>query len=117
MGRRDGEILQNHRIYLLIYRWALRMHPNKSKSWVVNKYFGHRDSKLGAWHFYGYTPIGRQKVKVYLSSMASIPIRRHVKIKCDANPYDPEYDEYFKKRREQKTPRNLWQDVLLPTAL
>ena len=71
---------------------------------------------MGNWNFFGYTTVGEQKVKIFLSSMASIPIKRHIKIRGDANPYDPVYDDYFKKRREQKAPRNHWHDTL-PTAL
>jgi RNA-directed DNA polymerase len=106
----------DHRIFELLYRWAMRRHPNKSKTWVVDKYFSRCDRNMGNWNFYGYTTVGEQKVKIFLSEMASIPIKRHIKIRGDANPYDPAYDEYFKKRREQKTPRNHWHDTL-PTAL
>jgi RNA-directed DNA polymerase len=31
--------------------------------------------------------------------MASIPIRRHVKIRGDANPYDPQQAGYLAERR------------------
>jgi len=30
--------------------------------------------------------------------MIDTPIRRHIKIKANANPYDPHWHEYFKKR-------------------
>ncbi len=30
----------DHYVWHLTYRWARRMHPNKSKSWVVARYFG-----------------------------------------------------------------------------
>jgi RNA-directed DNA polymerase len=32
-----------------------------------------------------------------------IGIVRHIKIRGDANPFDPKYDEYFRKRRFSKT--------------
>jgi RNA-directed DNA polymerase len=32
---------------------------------------------------------------------ASIPIRRHVKIRTKANPYDPAWGEYFTARKKQ----------------
>ncbi len=32
---------------------------------------------------------------VTLFRMASIPIRRHVKVCGDANPYDPQHADYF----------------------
>ena len=63
---------------------------------------------MSSWNFFGYTTVGEQKVKVFLSHMMSIPIKRHAKIIGEANPYDPAYDEYFHKRRNKKVPRNHW---------
>ena len=35
------------------------------------------------------------------------PIRRHTKIRGDANPYDPEDEQYFERRQDLKMERNL----------
>jgi len=32
--------------------------------------------------------------------MADIPVRYHTKIRSEANPYDMQYDDYFKLRAE-----------------
>ncbi|MGD9211420.1 MAG: hypothetical protein PVI90_11615 [Desulfobacteraceae bacterium] len=40
-----------------------------------------------------------------------MPIKRHIKIKSNANPYDPEYAEYFQKRYNGKRLRNSWFDT------
>jgi len=32
--------------------------------------------------------------------LSKIPIRRHIKIKAEANLYDDQYEEYFKLRKE-----------------
>ena len=37
--------------------------------------------------------------------VSSIGIRRHIKIKADPNPYDPEYAAYFWRRRNNKESR------------
>ena len=34
-----------------------------------------------------------------LYQIARTVIERHIKVQGDANPYDPEYTEYFEKRR------------------
>ena len=34
-----------------------------------------------------------------LAKAASVPIVRHIKIKADANPFDPKYHEYSSKLR------------------
>ena len=39
--------------------------------------------------------------------VCSIGIRRHIKIKADANPYMPEYAYYFWRRRHDKEARLL----------
>ena len=39
-----------------------------------------------------------QPFKIWLLSASATPIRRHVKVRSDANPYDPAYETYFEKR-------------------
>jgi len=34
--------------------------------------------------------------------VTDIRIKRHVKIRADATPYDPEYKDYFKERKQNK---------------
>ena len=36
--------------------------------------------------------------RVSLLKMSDTPIRRHTKIRADANPYDPDWKIYFEKR-------------------
>jgi hypothetical protein len=35
--------------------------------------------------------------------MSSVPIRRHIKIRSDANPYDPYWKGYFEKRSKESS--------------
>jgi RNA-directed DNA polymerase len=42
-----------------------------------------------------------------LLNMADTPIVRHVKIRQDANPYDPEQEMYFEARLDRKLKRHL----------
>jgi RNA-directed DNA polymerase len=37
-----------------------------------------------------------------LKYLSNIPITRHVKICSEANPFDPQWEPYFEKRRTQK---------------
>jgi RNA-directed DNA polymerase len=81
-------------IFSSLWRWARRRHPNKSPRWIKPKYFdrrGYRD-----WSFFGETcdDEGRPN-KVWLYHAVSTPIKRHVKVKGEANPYDPAYETYF----------------------
>lgn len=56
--------------------------------------------------------------KLLAIKASSIHIMRHIKIKCEANPFDPQYKGYFGKRRYFKTysPHkmpldNVWQSL------
>ncbi|WP_293109053.1 group II intron maturase-specific domain-containing protein, partial [Moorena sp. SIO3I6] len=62
-----------------LQRWGYRRHPNKSKSWVVKKYWG----TIGEdkWTFM----TGKDN---YLPKHAKTEIIRHVKVKESRSPYD-----------------------------
>ena len=87
----------DHAIFSRLWRWARRRHRNKNPRWIKEKYFErHRDRD---WSFVGETYDHQgQPYKVRLLLAAHTPIQRHVKLKSDANPYDPAYDTYFEKR-------------------
>jgi RNA-directed DNA polymerase len=78
----------DHAIWRMTWNWAKRRHPQKSLKWIKDRYFAHRDGR--DWVF--------TDGSVTLFRMASIPIRRHVKIRGEANPYDPDWAAYFRRR-------------------
>lgn len=87
----------DHVINQAILRWVKRRHPNKSYQWMRKKYF--RSQGLRNWIFS--TPMVTEKGKmVFLDLLAMVhtPIRRHVKIRAEATPYDPQFKDYFLKR-------------------
>jgi len=91
----------HHEIVMALWRWAVRRHPQKGKRWVKNKYF--KRVGFDKWVFYGeYKGKERQ-----LSNMGKIHIRRHIKIKGDANPFDPAWEIYFEKRLARKMVQQL----------
>lgn len=94
----------DHEIFQAIWRWAKRRHPNKSSSWVYKKYFC--TIEYDAWVFNaGIKPYqGRFKL-LRLIKASSTPIKRHIKIRAEATPYDPKYIEYLEKRRTNSTIR------------
>jgi RNA-directed DNA polymerase len=96
----------HHAIFKLLWQWAKRRHPNKSLKWVKDKYFTH--AKGDNWVFYGEI-IGRkgEKKEVHLLNAAGTPIRRHTKIKGEANPFDPNWELYFETRLSVKMENNL----------
>ena len=80
-------------IWRMTWKWAVRRHPNKSPTWIKAKYFQTKGTRN--WVF------SERKGKLELLDMSSTPIRRHVKIKADANPYDPQWKSYFDKRSKR----------------
>ena len=106
----------DHAIFSSLWQWARRRHPNKSPRWFKPKYFDRRGNR--DWSFFGETcdDEGRP-TKVWLYYAKSTPIKRHVKVKGEANPYDPTYEAYFEERegahmletfRGTRTLRYLW---------
>ena len=98
-----------HQIVMTLLQWAKRRHPKKGTCWTVRKYF-HR-SGTNNWIFKGQTKTKSGTNTVLLLSMSDIAIKRHIKIKALATPYDPAYEEYFLRRRKDKKSRNTWTDV------
>ena len=105
-------------IFSSLWQWARRRHPNKSTRWFKPKYFDRRGNR--DWSFFGETcdDEGRPN-KVWLCYAKSTPIKRHVKVKGEANPYDPTYETYFEERegahmletfRGTRTLRYLWHE-------
>jgi RNA-directed DNA polymerase len=88
-------------LFQAIWRWAIRRHPQKGKRWVKDKYFkrvGTRD-----WVFFG----DHEGKEWRLFSASRIPIKRHIKIKADANPYDPTWELYFEERLSRQMEHTL----------
>lgn len=83
----------DHAIWKMTWQWAKRRHPNKPLKWVKSKYF----QNIGSRHWV----FGEKNSKLELLLMSTIPIRRHIKIKADANPYDPHWKDYFDKRSKR----------------
>lgn len=84
------------KIFSALWRWAKRRHPNKNRSWIRNKYF----TRIGLKNWCFYAPDKKDASKKLTLIFASdTKITRYVKIKKDANPYDPEFHEYFKQRQ------------------
>lgn len=98
-------------IWRLLWQWACRRHPNKGRRWIKERYFGQTDSRN--WVFMAETgkvlPDGKPET-VKLVKASDIKIRRHTKIKGEANPFDPRWAEYFEQRNTLKMQDSLkWQ--------
>lgn len=82
-------------IWEQLKRWAKYQHGNKNRWWIFHRYFHdlHFSDKC----------ITKKGIAVHrLYRIGYVPIRYHVKIKGDANPFLPEYDKYFFNRIKRR---------------
>jgi RNA-directed DNA polymerase len=87
----------DHIIFTWLWRWAKRRHPRKPVGWIRQKYF--RTQQAQQWVFFGQTThTTKEPHHVWLFAAASVPIIRHIKVRAEANPYDPAWEVYFEER-------------------
>ena len=91
----------DHWIWRTLWYWSKRRHPNKSAQWIMEKYFRTRGSRKWVFGTKVQLPDGTHRW-VDLCMAADVHIRRHRKIKRDANPFDPAWDDYFEQRKRYK---------------
>ncbi|WP_299010856.1 group II intron reverse transcriptase/maturase [uncultured Shewanella sp.] len=92
----------DYRIWKLLWQWCRRRHNNRHKHWIKAKYF----KSVGArnWTFSGITVDGFTKRLIYTNDTV---IKRHIKLKAEANPYDLAFESYFEQRLER-----VWKDSM-----
>jgi len=106
--------LMSHAIWQMLWQWAKRRHRNKSRGWVRARYF--TEYKNRQWVFaVREKDVNGTSTWKRLVEISDIPIRRHVKIRAEANPYDPKWEGYFEAREQRAMAhefrgplRNLW---------
>jgi RNA-directed DNA polymerase len=86
-------------LWKLTYKWACWTHPNKTKHWIVDRYFGKfNKARNDRWVF------GDRKTGAYLPKPAWTGIARHTLVKGGASPDDPDLAEYWAHRRRKVKP-------------
>lgn len=85
----------DYRIWKLLWQWCKRRHQNRRKRWIKAKYFKRVEKRN--WVFAEQYPSGKLATLLYA---ADTPIKRHTKIKAEANPYLPEFETYYEQRLE-----------------
>jgi RNA-directed DNA polymerase len=91
----------DHAIFQLLWHWAKRRHPRKGRRWVKARYFQtHADR---TWVFHG--AVNGREHRLFRAN--DVPIQRHIKVRADANPFDPTWDRYFAQRLQVKMASNL----------
>lgn len=89
----------DHEIWQRLWQWAKRRHPKKSRDWVKKHCFPALRNR--AWMFATKTGQRTPDGKPIWKSLAyagNTQIRRHIKIRQDANPFDSQWKSYFVER-------------------
>jgi RNA-directed DNA polymerase len=73
----------DHVLTQMLLHWAYRRHPNKSRGWIVRKYW--RIEEGEGWSF---RPASRD---LTLCRHTDVPIQRHVKVQASRSPFDGDW--------------------------
>ena len=86
-------------MWTLTYKWARHSHSNKSKYWIIDRYFGtFNKSRRDRWVF------GDRDSGAYLLKHAWTKIVRHQMVPGTASPDDPALADYWARRRQRHKP-------------
>ena len=94
-------------IFKALWKWARQRHCRKSLGWIKQKYFCRKAGR--DWLFFGESrtdETGKTR-REWLYHAATTPIKRHVKVKAEANPYDRQWQKYFQKRESREITDSL----------
>jgi RNA-directed DNA polymerase len=81
-------------MWKLLYKWAKRTHPNKSRWWRMDRYYGRfNPSRNNRWVY------GDKQTGAYLPKFAWTKIVRHAMVSGTASPDDPTLARYWADRR------------------
>ena len=87
----------DHLTWRRLWQWACRRHPKKSKTWIKKRYFHVEERRNWVFGAKVTGDFGKKKlVKLLLAS--DTPIQRHIKIRGEANSFDPAWEPYFEQR-------------------
>jgi RNA-directed DNA polymerase len=96
----------DNRIYWQLRRWARKRHRHKSWGWIRTTYF-QRAGDHG-WSFTGVLRDSKGKGRpIRLMKATGVKVLRWVKIRSEANPYDPAWELYLEERAAWKLSHTL----------
>jgi RNA-directed DNA polymerase len=110
----------DYEIYSALENWCLKRHARKGKRWIFRKYFTTLAGDNWRFHCIVKDKDGNKK-PLYLKRATDTHIRRHIKVKAEANPFNPRFKDYFlergKKMKKAKLPSVATTAGLAPISL
>lgn len=108
----------DHVIVQTLLQWAKRRHPEKGAYWVVRKYFRNRGSRN--WIFFAKVKDKKGNFQILdLITTSDVSIKRHIKVRAAAHPFDSQYIEYFENRDslQRKSYMRAWDKAKIGTRI
>lgn len=101
----------DQQIYWRLMRWGLRRHPRKNSKWVLEHYW----QRLGTRLVFAGRMLNRkdEEITVGLNKLSDTKIVRHVKVKGEYNPFDPQWEPYGEKLRVARMSHDIWDNQRL----
>ena len=93
----------DYEIWQALWQWCKRRHPKKSRKWVAKKYFHTIGNRT--WTFSVKTDGKMENGDDYyirLIYATNTDIKRFIKVKAEANPFDVNWQLYFEERVEKQ---------------
>jgi len=83
------------RIFEYLWYWAKYRHLELTPGWIAKRLWQPIGPRF--WEFAVDARESREgrPIKLRLARTSAVPIRRHIKIRSDANPFDPVWRTYF----------------------
>jgi RNA-directed DNA polymerase len=89
-----------------LWRWAKRRHPMKPRRWIISRYFKPMGDRTFCFLTKEIQKDGSKRT-LTLRRAFEVEIRRHVKIREEAHPFDPQFETYFEERLSVQMENNL----------
>lgn len=93
-------------LWSLLWSWLKKRHSGKDNRWIISQCFQRRG--LRNWVF------AVPKDNLELVQASKTPIRRHVKIKSQAHPFDPKWTVYLDERKTRSKLQREWDRIYSP---
>ena len=95
----------DYRVWKLLWQWAKRRHRGKSRTWIKQRYWRVQGSRT--WTFATDVVIDGKPKTMSLVYATNTPIRRHIKVQAEVNPYSPQWESYLSERHLQQGVHSL----------
>jgi RNA-directed DNA polymerase len=87
-------------VWKLLWQWAKRRHRGKRQTWIKQRYWRAQGSRT--WTFATDVEIDGKPRTLSLVYATETPIRRHVKVQAEVNPYASQWESYLMERHVQQ---------------